>query len=207
MAENLVSSLWVEVSYLTSVYVDVEGWVSMIRNYEQQWACISKSHGGRTEPACICSSWSSVECLRVLLCWRVRHDGGLDTWTKRSARELVSRFIWWLETLIEHTSWDRLALYPVLMVQASNSGTFWAIDATRNCDFYFFHVHNSPPSKNETITWWGVLRLVGKHVKSISWPSQSAQLLLDFQATENRCSRWLLVNTNVNVNVNVSHAL
>lgn len=36
MAENLVSSLWVEVSYLTSVYVDVEGWVSMIRNYEQQ---------------------------------------------------------------------------------------------------------------------------------------------------------------------------
>lgn len=36
MAENLVSSGWVEVSYLTSVYVDVEGWVSMIRNYEQQ---------------------------------------------------------------------------------------------------------------------------------------------------------------------------
>lgn len=36
MAENLVSSWWVEVSYLTSVYVDVEGWVSMIRNYEQQ---------------------------------------------------------------------------------------------------------------------------------------------------------------------------
>lgn len=35
-AENLVFSLWVEVSYLTSVYVDVEGWVSMIRNYEQQ---------------------------------------------------------------------------------------------------------------------------------------------------------------------------
>lgn len=32
MAENLVSSWWVEVSYLTSVYVDVEGWVSMIRN-------------------------------------------------------------------------------------------------------------------------------------------------------------------------------
>ncbi|KAK9526676.1 hypothetical protein VZT92_015361 [Zoarces viviparus] len=34
--DNLVSSLWVEVSYLTSVYVDVEGWVSAIRNYEQQ---------------------------------------------------------------------------------------------------------------------------------------------------------------------------
>lgn len=32
MAGNLVSSWWVEVSYLTSVYVDVEGWVSAIRN-------------------------------------------------------------------------------------------------------------------------------------------------------------------------------
>lgn len=36
MAGNLVSSWWVEVSYLTSVYVDVEGWVSMIRKHEQQ---------------------------------------------------------------------------------------------------------------------------------------------------------------------------
>lgn len=33
---NLVRSLRVEVSHLTSVYVDVEGWVSEIRNYEQQ---------------------------------------------------------------------------------------------------------------------------------------------------------------------------
>lgn len=82
--ENLVSSLWLEVLYLTSVYVDVEGWVSAIRNYEQQWACISKSHGRWKEPVCICSLWSSVKCLCVLLCWQVRYDGGLDTWTKHS---------------------------------------------------------------------------------------------------------------------------
>lgn len=48
--------------------------------------------------------------------------------------------------------------------------------------------------------------MFGKHVKFNSRPSQSAALLLDFQATESSCSARLLADSNVNINPQVSHA-
>lgn len=149
----------------------------------------------------VCRVFACPSVLAGQTWWRSRH---MD---QTFCPELVSRFIWWLETLIEHTSWDRLAPNPVLMVQASNPGTVlshWGDSkivtfTSFTCTIVHRQKGDNGMARSSPLGWqtWN----------SISGPSQSARLLLDFQATENRCSVWWLVNTNVNVNVHVSHAL
>lgn len=92
--ENLVFSLWVEVSYLTSVYVDVEGWVSTIRKLRTA----VRAHiqvAWWWEGAClylfltiVCRVFACPSVLAGQIWWRSRHMDQTFCLTKNACFEV-----------------------------------------------------------------------------------------------------------------------